>query len=133
MPPMIQRLTRFGLAGLLAFAAGALVLEGAVGAGVDPLAAQVPAFIAAMTVSWLANRRLTFAMRRAPSWREYGAYAASSAGGLACNFGGFTLAALMGAPHLIALASGTVLGMGVNFAAYARFVFRPAPAGEDAA
>ena len=51
----------FSLAGVAGFLVDASVVWTFTGAGVDPITAQAVAFTVAVTVTWLLNRRFTFA------------------------------------------------------------------------
>jgi putative flippase GtrA len=67
----------FLVSGLTAAAIDALITSGLVhGAGLDPFSARIVGILVAMMAAWLLHRRLTFAMKSAPSWREFVRFAA---------------------------------------------------------
>jgi len=55
-------------------------------AGRDPFTARLLAIVVAMVVAWLLQRRVTFNVRSAPSWREFGRFAAVAWSANALNY-----------------------------------------------
>jgi putative flippase GtrA len=67
----------FLVSGLTAAAIDALITSGLVHeAHLDPFTARIAGILVAMMAAWLLHRRLTFAMRSPPSWREFTRFAA---------------------------------------------------------
>jgi putative flippase GtrA len=127
-----RKLTWFVLVGSAGFLVDAAVLQVLVFVfGLNVYAARVFSFVAAASVTWTANRVLTFSAPSRP-WRALSAewlqYIVTSLGGAAVNYGAFAIA-ISSAPTVrnypvIAVAIGSVAGMCVNYALYARIVFR---------
>lgn len=122
LTPRLQRLfgqvVRFAISGGLAFALDAGILTGLVKLGVPALAARVVSISAAIVFTWLMNRRHTFAVQAAPTFREFAHYVAISLVGALINYTVFSGAVLLHAPLLIGLAAGTACGMVFNFVRY---------------
>jgi putative flippase GtrA len=134
----VSRFARFCLVGTLGFVIDAGVLQALVsGAAMDPYLARVPSFLAAATATWWLNRRFTFGVGRAATRREWASYVALMVLGAAVNYG--TYAVLIGSwdvarAHLwMAVAAGSVAGLGVNFATSRRLfaASRPPVRGPD--
>lgn len=127
----LQRLMRFGVAGVLGFVVDAGVLY-LLAPFLGWYGARVLSFWAAATATWLFNRRYTFADGAARGgralWREYGTYLLAMLGGAAVNYGAYalTLHVLPPAPWvpLLGVAVGSVAGMGVNFVSARWFIFK---------
>jgi putative flippase GtrA len=67
----------FLVSGLAAAAIDALITSGLVhSAGLDPFSARIAGILVAMMAAWLLHRRLTFAMKSPPTWREFVRFAA---------------------------------------------------------
>lgn len=125
----------FALAGLLALTTDGLILEGLTGAGWDPLLARPLAIAVAMIVSWLVNRRVTFAVPGRPSLREYVRFAGVSWSAQAVNylvFGAILIARPVTAP-LVALVLASLVAMFVSYFGfrYGVFSWRPAMPWQD--
>lgn len=99
--------------------------------GVNVFVARLFSFVTAASVTWTANRVLTFSAPSKP-WRALSAewlrYLLASLGGAAVNYGAFAIAVSLAptARHypVIAVAIGSGAGMCVNYVLYARVVFR---------
>lgn len=133
LPPWANRkLAWFVLIGGAGFLVDAGVLQVLVFCfGVNVFVARLFSYVIAASVTWTANRRLTFSAPSKP-WRALSAewlrYLFASLGGAAVNYGAFAIAIGV-APTVrsypvIAVAIGSVAGMCVNYALYARVVFR---------
>jgi putative flippase GtrA len=129
MRPSKAELVLFSLAG----AAGFLVDVGIVWiftrAAVAPLTAQAIAFTVAVTVTWLLNRRFTFAHHASPNWlREWLHYVAANSIGAVVNNGVYALLVLTVATFskepVFAVAIGSLAGLIFNFTASRALVFR---------
>ncbi len=118
-PARRLQLFGFALAGGLGFVtdAGGLMLGLALGLG--PAPARVPAFLAAVVVTWAVNRHLTFRTTAPPSLREFLRYLAAMGLGLAVNYAVYLLALRISdaalAQPVLALIPATAAGMGANF------------------
>jgi putative flippase GtrA len=127
-----RKLIWFVLVGGAGFLVDAAVLQVLVfGFGLNVFLARLFSFVTAASVTWTANRALTFSAPSRP-WRALSAewlrYLLTSLGGAAVNYGAFAIA-ISSAPTVrsypvIAVAIGSVAGMCVNYALYARVVFR---------
>lgn len=118
-PDTRRHLFGFALAGGLGFGADAGVLTLGVVLGLNPALARVPSFLAAVLVTWVINRRLTFRTAAAPTVREFLHYLAAMALGLAVNYAVFlavlSISDIARALPVLALIPATAAGMVVNF------------------
>lgn len=124
-PSRFRHYGGFVLAGLLALSADGLVLGTLMHAGWHPLAARPLAIAIAMIVSWLVNRRITFAVPGRPSWREYTRFAAVAWSSQALNYVvfGVILIARPAASPLLALVFASIVAMFVSYFGYRYGVF----------
>lgn len=93
-----------------------------------PILAQILAFAVAVTVTWLINRRITFACKASPDWlREWSRFVAANSIGALVNNGMYVALVLtMPVFHdqpVLAVAMGSLAGLGFNFAASRAWVF----------
>jgi putative flippase GtrA len=109
---------RFLAVGVAAAALDYAILNAGLGLGATPYLARLASLVPVITLTWLANRRLTFRTKAPPSWREYGQYALLSAAGLAVNFGIYWLCLLIGAPVGLAFVTGIGCAAVFNFFRY---------------
>lgn len=127
----LHQMVRFGISGV----AGFLVDAGLVALctqvlRIGPILAQVIAFSVAVTVTWLINRHWTFAEHASDDWlHEWARYVAANSVGAAANnavyvFLVITIAVFSKNP-VFAVAAGSLVGMGFNFASSKIFVFKP--------
>ncbi len=126
--PKIE-LVLFSLAGVVGFLVDAGIVWVFTRAGVDPLTAQAVAFTVAVTVTWLLNRKFTFAHHASPNWlREWLHYVAANSIGAVINNGVYALlvltVALFSKEPVLAVASGSLAGLIFNFSASRTLVFR---------
>lgn len=116
----------FLLAGGTAFATDAAILEMLTAlAGLNAFAARVPAILVAMVVSWLINRRVTFAAAAPPSLAEFGRFAAVSWAAQVVNYlvyGGILLLRPPTWP-VAALCVGSLVAMTVSYVGFRFGVF----------
>lgn len=125
---MTGRLARFALVGAAGFAVDVAALAAAFALGFGPYSGRVLSFLCAATFTWAANRRFTFAVEAPPSLGEWLRFLAANAQGGIVNY--LTYAALVTwgwgiASHpFLAVAAGSIAGLGVNYALSSRFVFR---------
>ena len=123
-------LVLFSLAGAAGFLVDAGIVWVFTRAGADPLTAQAVAFTVAVTVTWLLNRRFTFAYHASPNWlREWLHYVAANSIGAVVNNGVYVLLvlsmALFSREPVLAVAAGSLAGLVFNFTASRALVFRP--------
>ena len=117
-PGLAGQILRFTIVGGLGFVLDAGILKTLVHFQLHPAIARVGSLAAAVTFTWWANRTLTFEPGRAASWPEFGAYVLSSLVGMVINYGVYSLALVLGAPLIAAVAIGTVAGSVFNFIRY---------------
>lgn len=119
----------FVLAGLLALSTDALILQTLISAGWHPLIARPCAIAVAMIVSWLVNRRITFAVPGRPCLREYARFAAVSWSAQAVNYVvfGTILIAHPVTPPLLALVLASLVAMFVSYFGFRYGVFAHEP------
>lgn len=126
---MRRQFALFCVAGTLAFVVDACIVQGLVsGMGVDPLLARLPSFAAAVTTTWLFNRRYTFAPVPGASLSgEWLRYVLSQLAGLSVNYLVYAVLvlslALMRAMPTLAVAAGSIAGLLANFLSARRWVF----------
>ena len=122
-------LVLFSLAGVAGFLVDAGVVWVLTRAGVGPIMAQAVAFTMAVTVTWLLNRRFTFAHHASPNWlREWLHYVAANSVGALVNNGVYALLvltmAMFSKEPVLAVVSGSLAGLVFNFTASRTLVFR---------
>ena len=127
----MKRFLRFCAAGAAAYAVDAGVLMALVSlVGMNPYAARVISFLAAATFTWWLNRRYTFEVKRRPTRAEWMAYVALMAIGAAVNYATYAAAITwwpLARSHLwLAVALGSIAGLGINFASSKRLFERTA-------
>lgn len=123
----------FAFAGTVGFLVDAGVLQLLVSLLHAPVyGARVVSFLAAVTATWLINRRFTFRETEPgpPRLSEWLRYLGSSLVGGATNYAAFAVS-IASSPwiraHLIVgVAIGSLAGMVVNYLLYSRFVFKRA-------
>lgn len=126
-----SKLLRFAMVGVF----GLLVNEAALFVclrftHLDKVESWFPAFLAAVTFTWLGNRTITFREHagRSGLLAEWAAFVVANSVGAITNYCVyFALVKMAPAPisnPLLALAAGAVAGMLFNFSAAQRFVFR---------
>jgi putative flippase GtrA len=77
----------FIVSGLTAAAIDALITSGLVhDFGIDPFSSRIAGILVAMVAAWLLHRRLTFAMRSTPTWREFVRFATVAWGANLLNY-----------------------------------------------
>ncbi|MCB1510230.1 MAG: GtrA family protein [Hyphomicrobiaceae bacterium] len=117
----------FVLGGVMALITDAAVVEALRHAfGVDPLVGRFPAIAAAMAVSWLINRTITFAAKSPPSLREFAKFAAVAWTAQAVNYAVFAaiLVVLPGTSPVAAIVAASLVAMFVSYAGFRFGVFR---------
>jgi putative flippase GtrA len=92
--------------------------------GVPPVLARIPPLLAAIIVTWLLNRTLTFRVDKPKSRAELTRYTTVALSSALMNFFLYSGFVLAGVHPLIAVAMATVLLLLYSFFAYRRLVFR---------
>ncbi|WP_312283886.1 GtrA family protein [Candidatus Igneacidithiobacillus taiwanensis] len=125
-----HEIIRFGVSGVAGFIVDAgLIAIFTQAFGLGPIVAQLIGFTAAVTVTWLINRHWTFAEHASDKWlHEWTRYVAANSIGAAVNNGVYVglvlgLSAFSKIP-VLAVAIGSIAGMGFNFLASKRLIFR---------
>ena len=128
----ISEIIRFGISGVSGFIvdAGIVALFTEV-LRLGPIIAQAIAFTIAVTVTWLINRHWTFAEHASDRWlREWVRYVAANSVGAAVNNGVYVIlvltATIFSQSPVLAVAAGSLAGMGFNFALSKLIVFKSA-------
>lgn len=112
---MLEQALKYAIVGLANTAAGLALIYAGMAAGLSPSAANVCGYLCAFLLSYVLNRRWTFASA-APARRSLPRYAAVCAGGWLVN-----LAVLNGAIHAAGVDPWTAQILAA--ATYAAFVF----------
>ena len=126
----MNQFLRFCVAGTAGFVIDAGILQMlVVGAQANPYAARVASFLAAASVTWLINRRYTFAVNHKPTHAEWRRYVGFMLVGALVNYGVFSICiafwALARTQPWLGVAFGSVTGLGLNFVT-SRLLFRNA-------
>jgi putative flippase GtrA len=116
-----------GVAGFIVDAGIVILFTKALWLG--PIMAQAVAFTVAVTVTWLINRHWTFAEHASEKWlHEWTRYVAANSVGAAVNNGVYITLVLMvsffSKTPFLAVAAGSIAGMGLNFVASKLMVFK---------
>ena len=121
---MNREFLRFVVVGAVGFAVDGggtwLLVRG----GLPPVAARIGPLLAAIVVTWLLNRSLTFHVERPKSRVELARYAAVALSSAGFNFVLYSGLVLLGVHPLVAVAMATLLLLFYSFFAYRRMVFR---------
>lgn len=127
---LIGQALRFGVVGVIGFLVDTATVYGLhFGVGADLYSAGAAAYVVAATTTWALNRAWTFrdAARDRPA-RQWAVFLAVQLIGFALNRGTYaalvTFVPLAAAHPVIAVAAGSVAGMGVNFVTARTIVFR---------
>jgi putative flippase GtrA len=141
MKSHLRRLAIFSLVGVVGFIVDAGVLQLLVlGLAWDRYSGRLISFLFAATATWLLNRRYTFRGPRKHSLGvEWARYILAMSGGFACNFAAYSaLVYFFNVDRqwlILAVAAGSVAGLGVNYTASHYWVYRhqrrPAPGTGD--
>lgn len=125
------RMLKFAFAGGLGFLCDSAITLSLTGLGLaNPYLARALAFMGAVVLTWALNRSVTFAERKdtAPLWCQFLRYVTAQIGGLTLNFVAYSLiVVIFGSAQIvivIALISGSLLAMGVNYALAHYWVFK---------
>jgi putative flippase GtrA len=93
-------------------------------AGLSPLVARVPAIVAAVCITWLLNRTLTFKVKAPRSSAELARYFTVAASSAAMNYLLYSILVFAGLHPVVAVAFATIALMLYSFFAYRHAVFR---------
>lgn len=124
-----REILRFGVAGIAGLAVDVAVLYAALAMGLGPFAGRAVSFLCAVWATFTLNRRFTFRPdATADIWSEWWRYLGAMLLGGAVNYGVYTAVMLL-LPRtailpFLAVAAGSIGGMGVNFVSAKFFVFR---------
>ena len=126
----LARFARFVLVGAAGFVVDAGLSNLLVfAAHLSPLLSRIPAFCAATLVTYAAHRLFTFRDRRIGVLMGWLKYVASTSLGAVANYGVFTImvAYVVHGPWavLLAIAAGSIVGLGLNYVCSVKLVFRP--------
>lgn len=138
MKTHLRRLAIFGLVGVVGFIVDAGVLQALVmGFAWDRYSGRLISFVCAATATWVLNRRYTFhGPRKHSLGMEWARYMLAMSGGFACNFTAYSaLVYVFDIDRhglVLAVAAGSVAGMGVNYATSHYWVFGHHRQGRDA-
>lgn len=126
----IAEIFRFGISGIVGFVVDAgIVLLITRELRLGPIVAQIIAFTVAVTVTWIINRHWTFAEQASENWlHEWSKYVAANLVGAIVNNGVYgslvlTMSTFSNEP-VLAVAAGSLAGMGFNFGLSKFIVFR---------
>jgi len=135
MPPRgtLVKFFRFGLVGVAGFIVDSSVLMLCMRTGLSgPYVSRIFSFAAAVTTTWLLNRRFTFASREAPG-PEFLRFVAANSLGALVNFAAYSVFILcqgaVGGRPVLGVAIGSLCGLAVNFCLSNWLVFRQRRAG----
>jgi Predicted membrane protein len=126
----VSEVIRFGISGVAGFIVDAgIVVIFTRGLGLGPIVAQVVGFTIAVTVTWLINRHWTFAEHASEKWlHEWTRYVAANSVGAVVNNCIYAIlvltAVLFSRTPVLAVAAGSMAGMGFNFASSKLLVFK---------
>jgi putative flippase GtrA len=130
MKSHLRRLAIFSLVGVVGFIVDAGVLQLLVlGLAWDRYSGRLISFLFAATATWLLNRRYTFrGTRKHALGVEWARYILAMSGGFACNFTAYSaLVYVFNVDRqwlVLAVAAGSVAGLGVNYTASHYWVYR---------
>jgi putative flippase GtrA len=124
----LNQFLRFCVAGTVGFIVDAGLLQMlVVGMQANPYAARVASFLAAASVTWLINRRYTFAVSHKPTQSEWRRYVCLMLLGAVVNYGVFSICIafwdLATTQPWLGVAFGSIAGLGLNFST-SRLMYR---------
>ncbi len=125
---LLSQFLKFGVVGVLGFVVDTSVVY-ALRYRLGLLGAGLAAFVVAATANWVMNRLWTFrGQGNAPLHIEWARYMAANLGGFVLNRGTYallvTFVAVCADQPVLAVAAGSIAGMGVNFVLSRTMVFR---------
>lgn len=113
---------RFLGVGGLGFCVDAGLLLLLTGAGTSPYGARALSLACSITLTWILNRRFSFAVRAQASVLEYGRYVLVALTAAGVNYGIYALCIFYLSP-LLAMVAGSAAAMALTFTGYDRWVF----------
>lgn len=122
---------RFGVVGAAGFVVDTAVLYSALALGMGPYGGRIPAYLAAVTTTWVLNRIWTFKARASGDsvGRQWALFATVSLLGFALNYGAYAACIaflpIAAAHPVIGVAAGALAGLFSNFFLSRLVVFRP--------
>lgn len=123
-----KRFLKFGVVGVLGFIVDSGVLYAAIGLGLDHYSARGLSFFCAVTVTWLANRRLTFSRMDRPTLAEWLRYVMANMSGSALNLGIYTILVsniiFFEKYPIVGVGIGSISGLCLNYNLSRRIVFK---------
>ncbi len=125
---LLVQFLKFGVVGVLGFVVDTAVVYATRGA-LGLYGAGLAAYVVAATANWVMNRLWTFrGLGSAPLHIEWARYMMANLGGFVLNRGTYALLVsfvpLCAEEPVLAVAAGSIAGMGVNFVLSRRMVFR---------
>ena len=125
---LLGQMLRFGVVGVAGFVVDTAVVY-ALRRSLGLYGAGLVSFLVAATTTWLLNRVWTFrGFGSGPVHRQWARFVAANFAGFLLNRGAYaalvTFSAVCAANPVLATAGGAIAGMGVNFLASKRLVFR---------
>jgi len=125
---LLVQFLKFGVVGVLGFVVDTSVVY-ALRFRIGLLGAGLAAFVVAATANWVMNRLWTFrGQGSAPLHVEWARYMMANLGGFVLNRGTYallvTFVAVCADQPVLAVAAGSIAGMGVNFVLSRKMVFR---------
>ena len=122
---------RFGVVGTGGFLVDTALLYAALAAGAGLYGGRVLSYVGAASFTFTLNRAWTFrGARHAPAGRQWALFLLVNLIGFALNYGTYAilvaLVPVVAAHPVLGVAAGSVAGLGGNFLASRRFVFRGA-------
>jgi len=126
----VKQLALFGVGGVIGFIVDAGILQLlVVGLAWDRYSGRLISFLCAATATWIFNRHYTFrGPRRHTLLGEWVRYVFAMSWGFACNYTAYWWCVYFfnfdGPWLILAVAAGSVAGLGVNYMASRHWVFR---------
>jgi putative flippase GtrA len=130
-----RQFARFAMVGVVGFLVDSTVLYLCLhGTGLGLYGGRLVSYLAAASATWYLNRRITFG-DRSPPGRQWARFIATNGVGALVNYGSYSaIVTLLPAGTfvpLLGVAVGAIAGLGFNFTASRRFVFRADAAEQD--
>jgi putative flippase GtrA len=130
---VLRQFVSFGLVGVAGFVIDAGVLYLALGLGLGLYVGRALSYLAAVTGTWILNRRYTFARSPASGGLllEWLRFVVSQLTGATVNLGAYALLVhsvpLVGQYPVLGVAAGSLSGLLVNFSVARAYVFKQRP------
>jgi putative flippase GtrA len=123
----MTRFFRFAIVGALGFGVDVAILYAVVRLGAGWVPGRLWSWLGAASVTWIANRRFTFAMATPPTVREWVTFLAANSLGGVVNYATYVVALialpLVAAHPFLGVGAGSVAGLIVNFGLSSKIVF----------